>query len=188
MGFDEAKIKRDEHGRFSESGVRAMAKQKKREREETFARVGRANKDSTTLYQKALKDGGFTYDAVKEVFPSEGYSVSSHPEHERIIQGELTQQHLDDYIADKRHVLEADDNAKVGAWHDSAADRWYLDISHVTTDRDEAVRVAKHHNQEAIYDLGKRQTVFTKDQHERRGLAPQGGGSADVRSSEDDDG
>jgi hypothetical protein len=177
--FDEGKHKRDATGKFSSTGeggdekaakTRAWAEERADQKTDTLAKAKNAKKDVTDLHKKAMSDGGFTYDAVNSMFPDKGFVVSAHPEHEKIIEGELTEKHLADYLESKREILKGDPKARIGAWHDAAANRWYLDISHVTEDRDEAVSVAKAHNQEAVYDLGKRETVFTKDHADRRGL------------------
>jgi hypothetical protein len=72
------------------------------------------------------------------------------------------------YLDGHAAFLAENPGAHVGAWYDVDAGKWYLDVSHVTTDRAEATRLAKEHNQEAFYDLGKHETVIVKSAAERR--------------------
>ena len=125
--------------------------------------------DTQALVTKALTAGGFTFDAINNHFPTTGYVVSAHPEREEVHKGaELSEQKLQSYIDKNLEFIEENPGAHLGGWYDVEADKWYLDVSHVTQDATEARKTAAKYNQEAFFDLGKKETVLVKSKEQRR--------------------
>lgn len=141
------------------------------------------SKTGARLLEHAVKNGGFTFDAAHDTFTTKGFSVSAHPEHERVIADrEITTDDLDKYMADKAEALKQP-GAHFGAWHDTSTNRWVFDVSHVEQDRDKAIAVGRKYAQDGIYDLGKGETIpVTTDRAnkgESREVADQGIGPFD---------
>lgn len=157
-------------GRYYESGSRKVYRELS-QREQRQA----SEKPSTTLargqaeelHEKALMDGGFTYDVVQGVYPTTGFVVSVNPEHEESMKGNVSVEDLQRY-AEQHSAAFKDPEAKMGAWYDSEKDRWYVDVVHVVDSKERAVSLARDHNQEGIFDLSSRETIITKPEAERR--------------------
>lgn len=163
--FDEGAHPRDEHGRFGEGG---SATQGHAAGLGVAGPLSKNPENGRALLDKAREQGGLTFDPETSGFPSKGYAVSVHPGHEVVVKGELTQKAIEDYLIAHETFFKENPGAHFGIWHDGEADRWYLDVSHVTNDYAEATRLATSHNQEAFYDLEKGQSVFVKDAGSRR--------------------
>lgn len=163
--WEEGKHKRDEGGRFAEKEESGFSEQERQKYPlSIFAKA-----QSDELYRKALAAKGFTFDAVRGIYPTHGYAVSIHPEHERVFAAEtFTKAKLKAYVEEKAAFLRANPGAHIGAWYDHEAGKWYLDVTHVESSKSEAIRLAQKHGQEGIYDLGKKETIIVKKQSERR--------------------
>ncbi len=111
--------------------------------------------------EKAVKGGGFTFhDAVGDA-PSSGYMVSvAKSTEQKVPVSELDSRRVADYMAIHQQELKDPSNF-LGAWVNRGM--VYLDVSRHVDDRDEALRLAKEHQQLAIYDLGSGQEIFTSD-------------------------
>jgi hypothetical protein len=162
---------RDNAGRFSATGsARRAAEQVSAEttgRER--AQLSRLSGARTRkLYEKALENGGITYDLMHDTYPDKGFSVSIHPDHEKTIAGKVSETDLETYVRDHGDFIAATPGAHLGMWYDVQADKWYLDVTHVEPNRDRAIELAQTHNQEGIYDLEKGETIITKDAGKRR--------------------
>lgn len=127
-------------------------------------RRGRAR--SPELLKRALATGGFTFNFDEEVFPTQGFVVSTNPQAEFAVRGDINEQILRDFLDENADEFKGD--ACVGAWHDVEKGKWYLDVVHVVKDREKAIALARQHNQEGVYDLARGETVITKAAHERR--------------------
>lgn len=166
MDFQEALHPRDEGGRFAaKEGAKAISTRSERRQAITLRRLKTAQ--ARALCRKALEQQGFTYDAINDVFPTTGFAVSIHPEHEEIVKGEVAAERLQQYADDHAEAL-ATPGACFGAWYDVDADRWYFDVTHVEPDRERAIELAHQHGQEGIYDLEKGETIIVKDPGKRR--------------------
>jgi hypothetical protein len=165
--FEEEKHPRDERGQFSPSeGARAqeIGRQSDKQAAATIDRLARSRRSSSELHQKALRDAGFTYDVVRDVFPERGFVVSIHPGHERRFSAEeFNEDVLQTYIDERADVFEKYPNARVGAWYDASIKTWFLDVSHVETTREGAIEMAKQHDQRAIFDLEKKETIYVEE-------------------------
>lgn len=106
-------------------------------------------------------DGGFTIDPRTGYGIEHGYAVAIFPEFSLEIDAEqvnidtirryLTQHHAD---------LETTGTA-FGGWHDPATDKVWLDVSMTTRGRAMAEEIAKIHNQIAIFDLDRGESITT---------------------------
>jgi HK97 family phage portal protein len=106
--------------------------------------------------KRTLADGGMTIDLSTNSYPSTGFALSLDLEAEinvpfeefdanyaDIIGGFVTE-HADRLDADGKHL---------GTWLDTDSDLVFLDISTIVDDRDEALDLARVHQQRAIFDL-----------------------------------
>jgi hypothetical protein len=95
--------------------------------------------------------GGSTFNMKGENLKgTDNFSVGMYPERGQIIEGPLTQQHVQDFI-DKNHDLLSKPENSVGTWGNEGKN--YLDVVRAVPDRENAIQIAKANNQIAIYDL-----------------------------------
>ena len=96
---------------------------------------------------KLIKNNdGFTVDSnLKPV--KNGYAVSPYKGLE--ISGQVLSLSTVRKFLNKR----PDNQALIGGWRDNTTGIYYLDYSHVTPSRREAVKIAKKHKQIAVYNL-----------------------------------
>jgi hypothetical protein len=161
--YDESEP-RDENGKWSGGGGGSAAAPHAHGGEH-----GAPHGGAKELAEKANAGGGFTYDPHHGKYPTEGYAVSIHPGHEEVIRSkELSPEAVKGYLDRHGDYIQKHPGAHVGGWYDAEAGKWYLDVSHITHDPHEAESLAKQHNQEAYYDLGKHETVYVKSGKERR--------------------
>jgi hypothetical protein len=113
---------------------------------------------------------GFTWDAVKHRFVHDGYSVSTHPESEKVLPAKLIMDptgkhvsmealrtHLAAYVKRHKNVLDRKENTFRGYWsHGNIV----LDVSQIEPNLDSAVKLGKQHKQESVYDHTTRQLVM----------------------------
>lgn len=120
-----------------------------------------------TLAAEANRNAGFTYNVQQDKLVTRGFSVAMSKETERlVITDELSHRDIAQYV-DRyaKHFLKSP-SVCLGAWKSTGADGmtvWYLDISMVLDDEKEALEYAFTHEQLAIYDLNKGQTIFVAD-------------------------
>ena len=112
------------------------------------------------LAEKALKEGGFTYNPVRiknRAAPAKGYALSLRKDTERVIDikagREAVKKEIIEYVRKHREEIKEPGNF-VGGWYDDESKKIFLDLSTVIDDRAKAERMAKEHKQLAIYDLG----------------------------------
>lgn len=113
-------------------------------------------------------NGGVTIRARRDgsiALPESGFAVGAFKSRERIVDAKaFSIGTLRDYLAENSDIL--DDTA--GIWDDQHAPHvgtWehdgkvYLDISLVCRDVSEALRIAREHNELAIFDLGAKREI-----------------------------
>jgi len=123
---------------------------------------------SAELFKRILEDGGFTNNPVYDDSPTVGFAVSIFPDAEyRVGIEELNKEDVYKYLSRHRDKFE-DPTVYAGGWLDIENGIVYLDLSVVLGDRERAIGLAKKHNQEGIYDLGKGETIIVKEEEERR--------------------
>ncbi len=125
-------------------------------------RGGRSSDDSShrsaasASAQLLREHGGFTYQPVAGLSPTEGYVVSPFPDDSLIIDASVDNQELEDiltdYILSKASAF-TDPSVHLGGWHDKQNDKIFFDLSVVVTDEAEARRMSETYNQLAYYDL-----------------------------------
>lgn len=99
-----------------------------------------------------VPDGGFTVDPTTGADIADGYAVAVHPECERVFERAVTSADLCAYVADFRDSLCLPGRA-LGGWRDPATGRVHLDVSVVTAQRQDAMRLAQDTQQLAIFDF-----------------------------------
>jgi DNA topoisomerase I len=174
--WDESKHPRDDRGRWTDGGTQMSGAMREAV--------------SDTLMGRLRSSGGFTYQPFTLDSPKEGYALSIVRDKERVLTGTVTEKDVADYLAEHDQVLRDNPNAYLGGWVDTETGKVYLDISIVERNLDKAVKLAKEHGQEGIYDLGKFETIIVKAPEERRKsdgarAVPEGGnGEGDRRTPE----
>jgi hypothetical protein len=112
------------------------------------------------LEQINQPDGGFTYQPFTAHSPTEGFALSIHPERSVVLDARsMSLTNLVDFVQANRVLLRNPGNF-MGAWHDPASGKVFLDVSTVTTNERQARQLALSHDQIAYYDL-KRGTSVT---------------------------
>ncbi len=104
------------------------------------------------LYNEVINNGGFTFNPTHG-FPTSGYAVSCHKDRE--MSGPREGFHPEIillYVLSNIDIL-ANDDEFLGGWLDRSTDRVYLDIVRVLHDREEALRLAREHDQICVFDL-----------------------------------
>lgn len=106
----------------------------------------------------SIPDGGFTL--VPETLGSVrgGYAVGIAPEATRVL-GSVTVGDLLEFLVST--PLLAVPGTLFGGWHDPADGRIYLDVSVLVEDRDTAIRIAKDHDQLAVFDFATGESIPT---------------------------
>jgi hypothetical protein len=106
-------------------------------------------------------DGGFTVDPRTGKDIKEGYAVAIYPDRSREIPATaVNRKVIQDYAKSNQDLLSQQGNM-MGGWHDPDSGNVWLDVSRVTSDRMEAIDLAKQHNQIAMFDLGTGNSVNT---------------------------
>lgn len=119
--------------------------------------------NATDILTRHVANGGSTTEVAtgKDLAGTKNYAVSAHKDRELVIQGALTEAALSKYIADNADLL-SQPGKTLGTWLNPDDGNTYLDVSQVTPDRAEAMRVARENNQIAIFDLSSFETIPTE--------------------------
>lgn len=89
------------------------------------------------------------------------YAVSLYPERSVVFPGRAVPEDLSrKFIQDNQDLL-ADPRNSIGIWYSNTLHAIYLDVSATLPDRAEAVSLGEWYNQEAIYDLGRDEVLYT---------------------------
>lgn len=106
-------------------------------------------------------DGGFTVDAHTGEPLVHGYAVATYPEFSVDLPADqVNVDTLRRYL--RQHAADlATAGTAFGGWHDPETSRVWLDVSTVTTWRARAEYLAKLHNQIAIFDLDRGESIPT---------------------------
>lgn len=125
---------------------------------------------SLALSLAAANSGGFTYRLSDGTVPEHGFAVSPYKAFERRITcPKLEPDVIDAYVHDNRHAIgilniEHAGQVCLGAWFQDGS--WYLDLSIVVPSLDQAMRIARHHEQQAVYSLEDKQSIPTAWDHQ----------------------
>lgn len=104
-------------------------------------------------------DGGFTYQPLTDDEPDKGFALSIHPERSFAMDADkVTYKALEEYVLKNFDLLTNKDNF-MGAWHDPASGKVFLDVSRVTDDEEEAHNLALEYDQIAYFDLARMSSV-----------------------------
>jgi hypothetical protein len=138
------------------------------------ALVGKAEDAADPAYDAlhfsaSAEDWGFTWHPRTGESPSDGYmvSVQGHSHHVEIPGGRTSEneakvhQALDAYVNDKADLFASNEKLHVGGWHDKDHNSFTLDPSEQIADRDEAIRLGRERNQQAIWDVANQEEIDT---------------------------
>lgn len=103
------------------------------------------------LVKYVTENGGATVDPKNGNMPTDGYMCAI-AQNERVIEGQLTENALVNYINHYSNDLNGD-GAYLGIWYNTENDKTYLDTSYRFSDVDEALAFAKENQQLAIFNL-----------------------------------
>lgn len=113
------------------------------------------------LAARANRDGGFTYDPKRDLFPTAGFSTGIFKNKERQLKTRtLLPSDIAAYVETVVQELLVP-GACLGGWFDDGT--WYLDVSVVLPTFEAAVELCKQHDQLAFYDLSAGKTIYMKD-------------------------
>jgi hypothetical protein len=116
-------------------------------------------------------DGGFTYSPTLKTEPTEGYALSIYPERSVAIDAaHLKVKDLAVFVAANRDLLKKPGN-HIGAWHDPASGKVFLDVSKITKSKKAARKLALTHDQIAYFDLKKKVSVTVNKDAKSGGAA-----------------
>ncbi len=154
---------RDELGRFGEGGGGTAVADDDDDEGSGGASSGETESaagELASLHERISKpDGGFTYQPVTDEQPKTGYALSPYPERSFAKSAsELSLDDIADYV-EKNADLLVESEHFLGAWHDPASGKVFLDVSIVTQDEGRAGTLAREKDQIAYFDLGKMQSV-----------------------------
>jgi hypothetical protein len=107
-----------------------------------------------------IRDSGASYNLVtSELNPSEGFMVSRIGHEKQVpYNPDSIRNDVAEYVKEKIGLL-LEDDAYLGAWVSSGV--LYLDISDLIYNRDAAVILGEHRQQQAIYDNGNKEVLRT---------------------------
>jgi hypothetical protein len=127
---------------------------------QTFDELLQVDARLTELAQRVtVADGGFTIDPATLDDVTDGYAVSVNPEHERIY-AEVTPGTIMSYMITNEAALAAP-GALLGGWRDPADGRIYLDMPTLVHDREQALALARTHDELAVYDFAAGESIRT---------------------------
>lgn len=124
--------------------------------------VSVSDKKASNLAERVQEpDGGFTVNPRNGKDVNTGFAVAIYPERSKEIPHEIVNKDtIHQYVSDNKDLLRQDGNM-VGGWHDPDSGNVWLDVSRVTGNKQEAIDLAKQHNQIAIFDLGSGNSINT---------------------------
>lgn len=117
------------------------------------------SKTGKDLYNKVIEQGGFTYQPIHDISPTDGYMVSPYSDREKVISTSiLSDKDIAEYIVNNRDLLQKSDHF-LGGW--IYEENCYLDISIRLKNKSDANRIARENNQIAFFDLGTMTEITT---------------------------
>ena len=102
----------------------------------------------------------FTPDG-KNLIGQKKVSVSIFPERTKIIDGDPTEQDLNQFREDNKDLLEGNEDVlAIGTWFDPESGKTYLDISAAVA-KEPGKKLGKQYNQKGVFDLETKETIDT---------------------------
>lgn len=121
-----------------------------------------SSQHGSTLLASLKEHGGFTYQPLDDTSPKNGFAVAAFPGAEKILDADkITPSDIFDYLTTHADKF-TDHRVHVGGWTDQG--KVYLDLSMVVQNKDEAIKLGVKHNQLAVFDLGKMETITVPSQ------------------------
>ena len=125
------------------------------------------------LARKIREDGGFTYNPMNDSSPTTGFAVSPFKELEMVVDVQKPKgmdvakyranirPKLRKYIQKNIELL-GREGAHLGGWYDKDNGKVYIDISLVRDSLEDAMKIAKDNDQEAIFNLETFETISAR--------------------------
>ena len=106
----------------------------------------------------------------RKASPIEGAMVSPHKQAERVLDPDaLTVEALEKYILDNWELLESDEHSHFGGGYNDEDGKYYLDVSVWRKTPAEAQAIGEKSQQEAYFDVRKRETVYFSNRPSQSG-------------------
>lgn len=116
------------------------------------------------MLQSVTLSDGFSWDFRNECAPTAGYAVSCSKDTEVVLDHCPTALEIADYVIEHSFELlegnigEYEMPKVLGLWEDSG--KWYLDISDIAENLEDALYFGKLYSQIAVFDIANFQTVY----------------------------
>jgi hypothetical protein len=105
-------------------------------------------------------NGGFTVDPHAGKDLKEGYLVAIYPDRSRQVRS-LNREEIREYVRENEDLL-IQSGHTVSAWHDPDTGYVWLDVSMVTSDKRDAIQLAKEFDRHSVFDLGTGNVINTE--------------------------
>jgi hypothetical protein len=116
---------------------------------------------ASTLLSRLIAEEGFSYQPVKGQSPTTGYMVSRYKRRELVLGADkVTPKDIESYSRKNQDLLSRPDHY-FGAWIDNK--KVYLDVSVNVPTREQALKLARQHKQEGIWDVKEFKTIYTSE-------------------------
>lgn len=113
----------------------------------------------TAIALRHAQHGGTTTNVIHGDLTGESfYSVSTYPDRERKVTGDLTSEELQRFYDSNLDLFKRTD-VSLGTWLDRETGTHYLDVVRTVRDREHALMLARQHKQLAIFDLAKGEEI-----------------------------
>ncbi len=108
--------------------------------------------DSKEVYDSIIVDGGIIYNMRTLEKVTKGYAVSIYKEREiRVPVSVFSRENIEKYVSNNIDLFTQDGNTMLGAW--KQGEMMFIDVTIVTSNKMEALDLARRNNQIAIFDL-----------------------------------
>jgi len=114
------------------------------------------------LLQHLVETQGFTYQPILDKHIESGYILSIYPDDGVVIDRDVTKEDIREYLTKHKERFK-DQSIHAGGWFDTESGKVYLDLSVVTNDFDEAIKLSVLKKQKAFFDRAKMETVYVRE-------------------------
>lgn len=116
-----------------------------------------------TVEEMLGENGGFTYQPVSGESPVRGYAVSPFPEATLAVKAdEIDEGVIFDWLKEHKDRFN-DKRVHAGGWIDDSSGDAVFDLSIVVADQEDARKIGRQYDQDAVYDLGRGETIRIRE-------------------------
>lgn len=117
----------------------------------------------SSIVKSHNKKGGATFHPLTgDLLNTDNYAVSCHLDNEWIIKGKLVNTSIiKDYLECFVDIINSNNNVCIGTWYNESNNSTYIDCVTIVKDKFKALKLAKQHNQLAIFNLKTLQEIAT---------------------------